>query len=124
MLANFCEIATNANPGLVRFRQTLDDLNEYISCNGLPLEMARRLREYHHQQRSVAMRLQSAKAVPSLSPALQVEVILYCHKRWLDAIWFVRDLEQVQCSWKERAPNAHPAFGHTYQKLDLGRWPV
>ena len=82
-----------------------------------------------HSLRRLGADQVAARCVCSFAAArccrlLQVEVILYCHKRWLDAIWFVRDLEQVQCSWKERAPNAHPAFGHTYQKLDLGRWPV
>ena len=55
--------------------------------------MQRRLREYLHQQRAVQMRMQAARAIPVLSPALQIEVIMYCHRYWLDTIWFVRPME-------------------------------
>ena len=29
----------------------------------------------------------AARALPRLSTALQIEVILHCHRHWLDAIW-------------------------------------
>ena len=45
--------------------------------------------------KGVQLHEQSAKAIPNLSPALQIEVILHCHRHWLDAIWFLRDLEEI-----------------------------
>ena len=44
VLAAFCDVATNSNPALIAFRQQLDGLNLFIGINGLPKEMAQRLR--------------------------------------------------------------------------------
>ena len=48
------------------------------------------LREYLHQQKGVQLRQHSAKALQLLSTALQVEVVLHCHRHWLNALWFLR----------------------------------
>ena len=53
--------------------QTLDDMNSFIREHNIPLKLQVKLREYLHQQKDVQLRLQSARAVPVLSPALQVE---------------------------------------------------
>jgi hypothetical protein len=50
VLALFCNVATNSNPGIVHFNQNLDALNEFIKNNELPKEMGRRLREYSHSR--------------------------------------------------------------------------
>ena len=120
VLAMFCEVATNGDPGFTYFRQSLDGLNHFIDTNGVPAEMARRLREYVHQQKDVNLREASAsKALPLLSPALQIEVVLHCHRHWLEAVWFLRETEEtamvrLAMSMKSRtlapqevAPNRH-----------------
>ena len=38
VLAMFCDVATNADPGLIEFRQHLDRLNSFIQANNLPRE--------------------------------------------------------------------------------------
>lgn len=95
VLARFCEVATNSNPGLTHFRQSLDDINDYSRVNNLPDELATRLREYMHEQRAVQQKTWAEKALPQLSTKLQVECLLHCHKYWLDAIWFVRDFDKL-----------------------------
>ena len=95
VLAVFCDVATNANPGLTHFNQQLDGLNEFIKTNELPKEMGRRLREYLHQMKGTQLQEYASRALPSLSPALQIEVVLHCHRHWLDAIWFLRGVEEV-----------------------------
>jgi len=95
VLAKFCDVATNANPGLIEFRQQLDGLNQFIADNNLPKEMGRRMREYLHQQQGVQLREHSAKALPRLSTALQIEVVLHCHRHWLDKIWFLKDVDEL-----------------------------
>ena len=45
VLAKFCDVATNSDPGLTEFRQGLDGLNDFIRENNLPKEMGRRMRE-------------------------------------------------------------------------------
>ena len=39
VLAMFCDVATNSNPGLTHFHQQLDGLNDFITTNNLPKEM-------------------------------------------------------------------------------------
>ena len=93
VLALFCDMATNSNPGLTQFKQLLDGLNHFIHAHRLPREMARRLREYLHQQKPGQLGKYAEKAIPVLSPALQVEVILHVHRQWLESTWFLCGLE-------------------------------
>ena len=93
VLAAFCDVATNSNPALTEFRQNLDSLNLFISINELPKDMAFRLRSFMHQQKGVQLQSDAKRTLPRISPALQVEVVLYIHRQWLGTIWFIRDLE-------------------------------
>lgn len=61
----------------------------------LPIEMARRLREYLHQQKGSQLRDLASSSLLRLSTPLQIEVVLHCHRHWLDAIWFLRDFEEI-----------------------------
>jgi L-fucose mutarotase/ribose pyranase (RbsD/FucU family) len=93
VLAAFCDVATNSNPALTEFRQNLDSLNLFIAINELPIDMALRLRSFMHQQKGVQLQEDAKRALPRISPVLQVEVVLYIHRQWLGSIWFIRDLE-------------------------------
>ena len=93
VLALFCDVATNSNPVLTAFRQQLDGLNLFIAINQLPLEMAQRMRSFMHQQKGVQLRENAKRALPNLSPALQVEVMMFVHAHWIDSIWFLKDLD-------------------------------
>jgi hypothetical protein len=44
-------------------------------------------------RRGVQLREDAKLSLNYLSQALQIEVILHVHSKWLEAIWFVRDLE-------------------------------
>lgn len=93
VLALFCDMTTNANPCGTHFKQLLDGLNIYIQTHQLPRELALRLREYIMWQKEAQLTKFAEKAVPGLSPALQVETVLYVHRNWLNAVWFFKDLE-------------------------------
>ena len=94
MLAAFCDIATNGDPALTAFRQQIDGLNAFIAFNALPSDMARRMRLYMHQQQGMQLREALGKrALPNLSLPLQLEAMLHIHRAWLDAVWFIRELE-------------------------------
>ena len=95
IIARFCEVATNSNPGLTAFLQRLDDLNQFAHVNGLPVELSTRLREYMHEQKNIHMRTWAARAVSNLSAKLQAEVLLHVHSSWLERIWFVRGFERL-----------------------------
>jgi len=95
ILAKFCNVATNSDPSLTYFYQKLDDLNRFTTDNNVPKEMGRRLREYLLQQKEFILRDSSAQAIPMLSTALQIEVVLECNRHWLSGIWFLRALEEI-----------------------------
>jgi len=97
ILADFCDVATNGDPAGLRFRQTLDEINLFISLHGLPQDMQMRMREYLHAQRNCQMRLETAKSISALSPSLQVEVIMYVHQTLFDKIWYLRHVEPSIC---------------------------
>ena len=76
----FCDVATNADPGVIEFRQRLDSMNSYIHTNNLPAGMARRMREYLHQTQEVNLReFHAASVLPLLSDALQIEVVMHVY---------------------------------------------
>ena len=60
----------------MQFRQTIDELNLFIGHHRVPREMAMRMRVFLHAQRDLQMYADTQKALLSLSPTLQVEVIL------------------------------------------------
>ncbi len=93
VLALLIDVLANSQPALKIFYQRLDGLNMYIRMHGVPTEMARRLRGFMHQQKLVQLHEDSKIALPHLSPALQVEVILWVESHWLQSIWFIRELE-------------------------------
>ena len=41
ILALFCDMATNSNPGLTQFRQLIDGLNVFIHAHRLPKDHSR-----------------------------------------------------------------------------------
>ena len=93
VLALFCDVATNSNPGEVSFRQSLDDLNDFIEMNNVRPKLGQRLREYFHQQKNARLRHSLNSVVTSLSPSLQIETIMSVHRPWLSKVWFMRKLE-------------------------------
>jgi len=95
VLSMFCDVASNSSPGVAIFREQLDGLNEFCKNRELSRDMSSRMREYLYQQKGAQLLEHAAKSLPRLSIALQVEVILHCHRHWLDAIWFLKEIEEI-----------------------------
>ena len=95
VLALFYDVVANSDPGITAHRQQLDSLNRFAAKNNLPKVLANRMREYVHQQKEVHLEDYAAKSLPGLSPALHIEVVLHCHRRWLDSIWFLHGVEEM-----------------------------
>ena len=95
VLALFCDVVTNSDPALTLFRQRLDGLNLFIRVHGINSQFAQRLRRFMHQQKGVQLREDAKLALPQLSPALRVEIMMLVHRDWLvsrlprqhDATW-------------------------------------
>ena len=95
VLALFCDVVTNSDPALTLFRQRLDGLNLFIRVHGINSQFAQRLRRFMHQRKGVQLREDAKLALPQLSPALRVEIMMLVHRDWLvsrlprqhDATW-------------------------------------
>jgi len=94
ILADFCDVASNGDPAGVRYHQTLDELNLFISSHHIPKAMGLRMREFLQAQRYCQLRLETAKSLHSLSPTLQVEVITHVHKLLFEKIFWLRRVDQ------------------------------
>lgn len=93
VIAAFVDVASNANPLNIKFRQTMDDLNHYMKAQMMPPEMRRRLREYFQEVHGVHIAEAQEKVVLQMSPMLQREVVLRANRHWLQKIWFIRGAE-------------------------------
>ena len=93
LLALFCDMATNGEPGMTHFKQLLDSLNRHANAHQLPKEMARRIREYMYQQQPSQLSKYNEGVISCLSAGLQCEILLYVNRPWLQKVWFFQNLE-------------------------------
>ena len=121
VLATFCELATNADPASLEYRQALDDLNRFCTSQGLSTDLKRRLRQFFHQRKHIMLSKSSAGVIHKMSTSLQIEVVMLVHKHWLRHIWFLRGAEPaclVQLALRMEpcvfAPGELPEADHLY----------
>lgn len=93
VLATFCDIATNADPAKIEYRQLLDDVNRFCKQEKLPLELRRRLRQYFQQRRHILKARSTASVIFKMSSSLQQEVTMLVHYHWLRHLWFLKGSE-------------------------------
>ena len=55
IIGTFCGMIATMNPSAANFRNTIDDLNRFMKLQDLEPEMRRRLREYLHPTRTLAL---------------------------------------------------------------------
>ena len=93
VIAAFVDVATNSNPLNIIFRQTMDDLNNYMASQMMPHALRIRLREYFQEVHYVNVAEAQEKVLFKMSPMLQREVVLRANAHWLDKLWFIRGAE-------------------------------
>ena len=72
----------------------MDDLNKFMSRQGIAYETRCKLREYFHQTKHLRLASAHRQLLSQMSPALQAEVSWLCNERWLRHVWFLRGAEQ------------------------------
>jgi len=93
--AKFVDVISNANPDVTAFRYTMDCLNRFIAFNGLPPELAQRLREYYYATAQMQAANTHKSVTSGMSPALQEEVSLKLNARWLRDVAFFNGLQML-----------------------------
>ena len=91
-IGSAASIATTLDPNGVAYHNTMDQLNYFMRDRGLPGPMRITLREYFMNARKVHQVNGDSDLLARMSPLLQSTVALTANKRWLDRIWFFRDL--------------------------------
>lgn len=90
VIASFCSVIANMNPRLVAFRQTLDELNSFMSSHQLCRDMRVQLREFFHQRYRSYENAAQHSLFDQMSPKLQGEVLLSCNEKILRNVWFLQ----------------------------------
>ena len=109
------------NPEAAAFRDTLDNLNRFMSREDLPHEMRRRLREYFHQSKHLRLAQTQRALLSDMPPSLMLEVSWETNKGWLKKTWFLKDapaafLTEMAISLTAMvyAPGDMPKLGYMY----------
>jgi len=112
VIATFCGVIANLDPAGTEFRQTMDNLNRFMSLQGLPKDMRQQLREYFHQTRHLQIARANKLLIENMSPMLQGLVVWKVNEKWLRHVWFLRMAEDsfmVQLSLQLTAAVFAPA---------------
>ena len=89
-------IATTLNPNATLYQTTMDSLNYFMRERELPREMRLTLRDFFNNARLVHQLNDDGELLDKMSPLLQGSVAMVANKKWLDHIWFFRDIEDVK----------------------------
>lgn len=89
-------IATTLNPNATLYQTTMDSLNYFMRERDLPRDMRLTLREYFNNARLVHQLNDDGELLDKMSPLLQGSVAMVANKKWLDHIWFFRDIEAIK----------------------------
>ena len=89
-------IATTLNPNATLYQTTMDSLNYFMRERDLPRDMRLTLREYFNNARLVHQLNDDGELLDKMSPLLQGSVAMVANKKWLDHIWFFRDIETIK----------------------------
>eukprot|EP00966_Prymnesium_polylepis_P143900 3321798-Prymnesium_polylepis.1 len=89
-------IAATLDPNGVLFHTTMDQLNEFMRERCLPKEMRFQLREFFQFARQVHQVSDDSELLSKMSPMLQGRVALASNRRWLDKVWFLRQLGETR----------------------------
>ena len=71
----------------------VDNLNRFMSLQGLPQQMRQQLREYFHQTRHLQIARANKALIENMSPMLQGLVVWKVNEKWLRHVWFLRSAE-------------------------------
>jgi hypothetical protein len=87
-----CGIVSTMEPHEMSFKRTMDDLNWLMSDRRMPHDMCRKLRRYFHETREMNRRRAEREVIDQMSPKLQGEFALFMHQKWIEKVWYLRNM--------------------------------
>eukprot|EP00747_Dinoflagellata_sp_TGD_P125764 gnl/TRDRNA2_/TRDRNA2_174203_c7_seq1.p1 gnl/TRDRNA2_/TRDRNA2_174203_c7~~gnl/TRDRNA2_/TRDRNA2_174203_c7_seq1.p1 ORF type:complete len:408 (-),score=47.44 gnl/TRDRNA2_/TRDRNA2_174203_c7_seq1:57-1199(-) len=88
-----CGIVSTLDPHTVRFKQTMDDLNDLMENRNVPQHMRRDLRTYFHESRTMRRRMEEAAIMDQVSPMLQGEAAMWMYQSWLQNVDYLQNVD-------------------------------
>lgn len=92
VVGNVCGVVASLDVRTLAFRQTMDDLNHFMSEKALDHELRGRLREYFHQARHMHQTGNYEGLLRKLSPKLRGEVALATNRDWISKVAYFRHI--------------------------------
>jgi len=94
VIGSVAAIASNLDPSNVEYQNTMDALNYFMRERELPREMRMTLRDYFSSARRVHQTSDDGDLLDKMSPLLQGTVALAANRKWLERVWYLRELTE------------------------------
>eukprot|EP01029_Cantina_marsupialis_P032359 TRINITY_DN97_c0_g3_i6.p1 TRINITY_DN97_c0_g3~~TRINITY_DN97_c0_g3_i6.p1 ORF type:complete len:869 (+),score=219.48 TRINITY_DN97_c0_g3_i6:225-2831(+) len=88
VVGSVCGILSSIDPAKTHFRQSMDQLNLYMSENSLPMTLQRSLRDFFKHCRQLYRDKYYQSLLEEMTPQLRLEVAAHCHGAWISKVWF------------------------------------
>lgn len=92
VIGGVCGIVATLQPHEVRFKQTMDDLNTMLDYYVVDNDERTNIRKYFHEAKNLSRERVERAVIDQMSPALQGEVAIFVHKRWISNVRFLREM--------------------------------
>jgi len=90
VLGTFCSVLATADPGMIRHRQTMDELNYMMSAQNFDLPTQRELRLFFIDAHARHETEQQKRLLMQMSPLLRARVAAMIHGRLIRSVRYIR----------------------------------
>lgn len=118
MVGAVCGIVSSMDVAGIEYRQTMDNLNEYLREVQAPPELRVKLREYFNSSRDAAKQKYYTAVIEQLSPGLKAELAGYVNKSWIEKIYFLSEGPSLVSRSRFTSELALRLTGHTYPSTE------
>ena len=86
VLGAICQLVAAMNKSSLEYRETMEELHEFMTERRLPVDMRIRLRGFFHHRRTMLKYQGHSRLLEAMSPGLRGEVAQYCNKQWIEKV--------------------------------------
>lgn len=94
-IGSVAAIATTLDPNSVAYQNTMDSLNYFMRERELPRTMRMTLRDFFANAKRVHQLNDDCDLLDKMSPLLQGTVALAANHKWLNTVWYFRDIGSI-----------------------------
>jgi hypothetical protein len=93
IVAIFCSVMGSLQARAMKFRETLDHLNDFMASEQIPKHVQWRLREFFFRTKHLRVAAENTELLEQMSPGLQAETLKLTSARWLPNVDFLHGTE-------------------------------